>query len=188
MCFFFLITDEILRQRSVSIALSWITAIQVAEESDIKVIFHDEMLLPLTCRHALRSMSSLHVLWFPLRGDVPLSRSCTFFCLLCFRLYRTFKDNKYVYMLLEACLGGEVWSLLRDRYSCCCCCVNHRRITSLEHFFESLLLLTPGGALMSLQPSSVLAVSPRPLNTSIERGSCTETWSLRTWCWMGKDT
>ncbi|NWV15290.1 KGP2 kinase, partial [Ptilonorhynchus violaceus] len=31
------------------------------------------------------------------------------------KLYRTFKDNKYVYMLLEACLGGELWSLLRDR-------------------------------------------------------------------------
>lgn len=31
------------------------------------------------------------------------------------RMYRTFKDNKYVYMLLEACLGGEIWSLLRDR-------------------------------------------------------------------------
>uniref|UniRef100_A0A3P9A1Q3 cGMP-dependent protein kinase n=1 Tax=Esox lucius TaxID=8010 RepID=A0A3P9A1Q3_ESOLU len=33
------------------------------------------------------------------------------------KLYCTFKDNKYVYMLLEACLGGELWSLLRDRGS-----------------------------------------------------------------------
>ncbi|XP_072289766.1 cGMP-dependent protein kinase 2-like [Eucyclogobius newberryi] len=33
------------------------------------------------------------------------------------QLYGTFKDDKYVYMLLEACLGGEVWSLLRDRGS-----------------------------------------------------------------------
>ncbi|XP_057688876.1 cGMP-dependent protein kinase 2 isoform X1 [Corythoichthys intestinalis] len=31
------------------------------------------------------------------------------------RLFQTFRDDKYVYMLLEACLGGEVWSLLRDR-------------------------------------------------------------------------
>ncbi|XP_077416531.1 cGMP-dependent protein kinase 2 isoform X1 [Vanacampus margaritifer] len=33
------------------------------------------------------------------------------------RMFRTFRDDKYVYMLLEACLGGEVWSLLRDRGS-----------------------------------------------------------------------
>ncbi|XP_050441738.1 cGMP-dependent protein kinase, isozyme 1-like [Adelges cooleyi] len=31
------------------------------------------------------------------------------------KLYRTYKDDKYVYMLMEACLGGEIWSLLRDR-------------------------------------------------------------------------
>ncbi|XP_066488175.1 cGMP-dependent protein kinase 2 isoform X4 [Tiliqua scincoides] len=38
-------------------------------------------------------------------------------CPFIVKLYRTFKDNKYVYMLLEACLGGELWSILRDRGS-----------------------------------------------------------------------
>ncbi|XP_061127781.1 cGMP-dependent protein kinase 1-like [Syngnathus typhle] len=32
------------------------------------------------------------------------------------RLYRTFRDPKYLYMLLKVCLGGELWTLLRDRW------------------------------------------------------------------------
>ncbi|XP_072533023.1 cGMP-dependent protein kinase 2 [Salminus brasiliensis] len=35
-------------------------------------------------------------------------------CNFIVRLFRTFRDEKYVYMLLEVCLGGELWSVLRD--------------------------------------------------------------------------
>ncbi|XP_062376284.1 cGMP-dependent protein kinase 2 [Sardina pilchardus] len=35
-------------------------------------------------------------------------------CQFIVKLYRTFRDDKCVYMLLEACLGGELWSVLRD--------------------------------------------------------------------------
>lgn len=30
-------------------------------------------------------------------------------------MYRTYKDNKYVYLLMEACLGGEVWTVMKKR-------------------------------------------------------------------------
>ncbi|KAJ8005523.1 hypothetical protein DPEC_G00118840 [Dallia pectoralis] len=74
------------------------------------------------------------------------------------KLYCTFKDNKYVYMLLEACLGGELWSLLRDRGSfdeltakLCVGCVteafeylHHNRVIYRDLKPENLMLDTDG--------------------------------------------
>ena len=32
------------------------------------------------------------------------------------QLHRTFRDEKNVYFLMETALGGELWSVLRQRY------------------------------------------------------------------------
>eukprot|EP00795_Rhopilema_esculentum_P005180 gene5180-313_t len=36
-------------------------------------------------------------------------------CPFIIKIHRTFKDPKYVYILMEVCLGGELWTILRDR-------------------------------------------------------------------------
>ncbi|XP_065357479.1 cGMP-dependent protein kinase, isozyme 1 [Calliphora vicina] len=61
-------------------------------------------------RHIVDTKQEEHV--FSER-TIMLTCNSPFIC----RLYRTFRDEKYVYMLLEACMGGEIWTMLRDRGS-----------------------------------------------------------------------
>lgn len=66
---------------------------------------------PFTVRYTRRLLTHTH------RHSLPTLKQSAVTCLF-FRLYRTFRDAKYLYMLLEACMGGELWTLLRDRCVC----------------------------------------------------------------------
>lgn len=67
--------------------------------------------------YALKCLKKRHIVDTKQEDHVFSERTIMLTCnspFIC-RLYRTFRDEKYVYMLLEACMGGEIWTMLRDR-------------------------------------------------------------------------